>query len=194
MDDKVFYIDFIAIIFRGTGFMHKAGKVGGIIQGNHRVMPDALTVVHTLGRLGNEGLESGHIGLIVGTIQSNRHEIAASLAMGHGHEELGGVRMTFQQLDGEGKFGGRAAMEDAHVDLTAAIREEVVDLGHLVILFCGALVRTRDLDRVLGFDHIAIGRVGFGRQGFGNQDVLGGSQTSPWQHGKSSTFTDTIQM
>jgi hypothetical protein len=154
-------------------------------------MPDTLAVTDSLSGLGNEGLQCGHIRLIISTVQSNDDEISANLTISHGDKSLSGVRMSFQQLDSEGQFVGRTAVEDTEVHLTVTLGEQVVNFTNLVVFFSSTLV---SIGHVLGtrrVDNITEGSIGFRGQRLSNKGMFRERRNGERQLRQVTAFTDT---
>lgn len=101
--------------------------------------------------------------------------------------------MSLQQLDSQGEFAGRTAVEDTHVDLAVTLREQVADGSNAVVLFSSTLVGTGNDAGGIRVDNITIRSIGFRGQGLGNKAALESGGRDNRQLRDFATFNNTIE-
>lgn len=189
----MFNFNFVTVVLRDTALVDNTSEIGGVLQDNHGVVPDTLTVVDTLLGGSNKGLQGRHIRLIVLTVESNNNEVTTSLAISQGNESLRRVRVSLQQLDSEGEFVGRTAVEDTHVDLAVTAREQIADGSDTVVLFSSTLVSAGNNVGGISVDNITVRSIGFRSQRLSNNATLESSGRDNRQLGDLATFNNTIE-
>lgn len=193
LDKSVLNIDYVTVIIRDTAFMDDTSEISGVLQDNHGMVPDTLAVVDTLLGSSNEGLQSGHIRLVVLAVKSNNDEVTASLAISQGNESLRRVRVSFQQLDSQGELIGRTAVEDTHVDFTVTLGEQVADGSNTVVLFSSTLVGAGNDIGGITVNNITIRSIGFRGQRLGNEATLESSGGDNGQLRDLAALDNTIK-